>query len=137
MHPALGRAGDLPDAKPMPNIRNVVTRTMLRDRLRAAGINVSHDATRMEMEAMCESRGIDIDALPPVAPAPQPVYQRAPSPPPSQHVDVAGMSAAQLKAYCRALDPEFKPGLKAQRQVYLAWLYGKGIITEGQAFRGE
>ena len=52
-------------------------------------------------------------------------------------IEVKDMNAAQLRAYCKNIDSAFQPPEKANRTVFLMFLYGKGLITEAQAFKGD
>lgn len=140
MHPMLGNARNLPDALPIPDIRRPFTRTMMRDRLRALGHNIAHDATRSEMENLMQVRGIGMDDLLSVAPlrGPAPLVYRTTEPAAKpDRIEVKDMNAAQLRAYCKNIDSAFQPPEKANRTVFLMFLYGKGLITEAQAFKGD
>lgn len=122
---------NLQGALPPPDTRRVITREAMRRCLLDRGVFVRAGATRDEMIPIFERENISMNEV--GAAGPRPVeYRAAPAPeaPPrgTAYIDVEGRSAQQLKAICKEIDPLFRPPTKANRFVYLAFLYARGRV---------
>lgn len=118
---------NLEGALPPPDTRRVVTREMMRRHLLDHGIVVRAGATRDEMLPIFGAEGLSLDDVGTTAQRPA-EYRPAPITPKPEKMNVAGYGAQQLKAICKQLDPEFRPPTKANRWVYMAFLYGRGLV---------
>ncbi len=125
----------LKDALPVPDFRQrPITREDMRRALVSMGFDVRATATRESMERLMAENGITMAHI--TAPRPRPVAYQAPAPAVKREtIDVTGMTANQLRALCKDIDPEFKPPMKSNRNVYLAFLVAAGRIDAAEAFK--
>lgn len=127
--------GQLKDALPVPDFtRRPVTREMMRRALVAMGFDIRPTATRDTMERLMAENGIPPSAI--LAPPRPAVVYQAPAPVVERKtIDVKGLSANQLRALCKDIDPDFKPAMKSNKNVYLGFLVGRGLIDANEAFK--
>lgn len=126
---------DMKDALPVPDFRQrPITREDMRRALIRMGFDIRATATRDSMERVMAENGITMAHI--TAPQPRPVVYQAPAPAAKREtIDVNGLSANQLRALCKDIDPAFKPPMKSNKNVYLAFLVAAGRIDAAEAFK--
>lgn len=134
----LGQPHNLPDSMPVPDFRRApLTREGMRKAISALGRDFPPGATREEMEVWMRNNGVSEAMLQANAAPPPPVqYRPAPEPKPRETLNVHGRSIDELRSICRDIDPHFRPPTKSNRNVFLAFLVGKGLVTGLEAFKG-